>query len=54
VLDTPVGSQAVDAFGVLAVGDVPAVAVAVTAGDLRYARSRNTPAPTREITARTA
>lgn len=49
VIDTPLGSAAGDAFAALEIGDLPAVAAAVTAGQLRFKKSRNTPAPRREI-----
>jgi enamidase len=49
VVDSPVGSAAADALAALELGDLPAVAVAVTGGTLRFERSRNTPAPTRPI-----
>jgi enamidase len=53
VLDAPVGSSADDAFGALALGDIPAVAVVVTDGVVRLTRSRNTPPPTKGVTCRT-
>ena len=49
VVDSPVGSAATDALAALELGDLPAVAVAVTGGTLRFERSRNTPAPIRPI-----
>lgn len=49
VVDAPVGSRADDAFGALAIGDLPAVGVAITQGELRFARSRNTPPPQRSV-----
>lgn len=49
VLDTPVGGQAADAWGALALGDLPAVACVVTGGEIRVTRSRNTPPPTRQV-----
>lgn len=52
VLDAPLGSMAGDAFGALALGDIPAVAVVITAGEVRLTRSRNTPGPTRPVTVR--
>lgn len=52
VLDTPVGSGAPDAFAALRIGDLPAVACVVTAGEVRVTRSRNTPPPTRGVTCR--
>jgi enamidase len=53
VLDTPIGSAADDAYGALALGDIPAVACVVTDGILRVSRSRNTPPPTKGVTCRT-
>ncbi|MCK4177053.1 amidohydrolase family protein [Aciditerrimonas ferrireducens] len=50
VLDAPVGSVAKDWKGALRLGDLPAVAVALTAGELRFTRSRNTPPPSRPVT----
>ena len=50
VLDAPLGSAAADAFGALELGDVPAVSLAVTQGEVRFTRSRNTPAPRRTVT----
>jgi enamidase len=50
VVDTPVGGRAPDAFGALEIGDLPAVAVAVTAGEIRFTKSRNTPPPHRPVT----
>jgi enamidase len=52
VLDCPVGSVADDAFGALERGDVPAVAVVVTHGEVRLSRSRNTPGPVRPVVVR--
>ena len=49
VIDAPVGSSAEDAFSALELGDVPAVAAVVTGGCLSFAKSRNTPAPTRGV-----
>lgn len=49
VIDTPIGSAAPDAFAALEIGDLPAVAVAITAGELRLTRSRNTPPPNRPV-----
>ena len=50
VVDAPMGSQADDALGAFAIGDTPAVAIAMIDGDVRFTRSRNTPPPTRTIT----
>ena len=49
VVDAPLGSQADDALGAFAIGDTPAVAVAVIDGDVRLAKSRNTPPPVRPV-----
>ena len=49
VVDAPLGSQAPDALGAFAIGDTPAVAVAVIDGDVRLAKSRNTPPPVRPV-----
>lgn len=50
VVDAPLGSVGEDWSGALQAGDVPGVAAAVTAGVVRYTRSRNTPAPRRPAT----
>lgn len=50
VIDAPVGSAADDAYGALRRGDLPAVACAVTQGELRFAKSRNTPPAARAVT----
>ncbi|MQA77618.1 MAG: amidohydrolase family protein [Streptosporangiales bacterium] len=52
VVDAPVGGRGDDAFAALAIGDLPAVAVAITAGEVRFTKSRNTPPPTRPVTVR--
>ncbi|MGH1492116.1 MAG: amidohydrolase family protein [Acidimicrobiales bacterium] len=49
VIDTPMGSQAGDALGAFAIGDTPAVAVAMIDGEIKFTKSRNTPPPTRAI-----
>lgn len=49
VLDAPTGCTAPDAFGALALGDIPAVACVVTDGLVRLSRSRNTPPPVRPV-----
>jgi len=49
LIDAPVGSQAADWRAALAVGDLPAVGLAVTAGKIRFTRSRNTPPPRSRI-----
>lgn len=47
LLDAPLGSAGEDWAGALEAGDVPALCAALTAGEVRYTRSRNTPAPKR-------
>ena len=49
VVDAPLGSQADDALGSFAIGDTPAVAIAVIDGSVRLSKSRNTPPPVRPI-----
>ncbi len=49
IIDAPLGSAATDAYGALSIGDVPAVGVAITQGELRFARSRNTPPPQKPV-----
>jgi enamidase len=49
VMDAPLGSQAADALGALAIGDTPAVASAVIDGAVRFTKSRNTPPPVRPV-----
>ena len=49
VVDAPLGSQADDALGAFAIGDTPAVAVAVIDGKVRLSKSRNTPPPVRPV-----
>ena len=49
VVDAPMGSQADDALGALAIGDTLAVATTVIDGVPRFAKSRNTPPPVRAI-----
>ena len=49
IIDSPVGSAAADAFSALELGDIPAVACAITQGTLRFTRSRNTPPPSRPV-----
>lgn len=53
VIDAPLGSAVTTAFDALRIGDVPAVAVAVTAGEVRFTRSRNTPPAQRPVGTRT-
>ncbi len=43
VVDAPLGSQADDALGALAIGDTLAVATAIIDGKPRFEKSRNTP-----------
>ncbi len=50
VVDAPLGSQAPDAMGALAIGDTLAVATSVIDGIPRFAKSRNTPPPVRPVT----
>jgi enamidase len=52
VMDAPVGSRAADALGALEVGDLPAIGAALTRGEVRFTRSRNTPAPVRAVAVR--
>jgi enamidase len=49
IADAPLGSQADDALGALAIGDTPAVYASVIDGVVRFVRSRNTPPPVRTI-----
>lgn len=49
VVDAPMGSQANDALGAFAIGDTPAVAIAIIDGEVKFTKSRNTPPPTRTI-----
>ena len=49
LVDAPLGSQADDALGALAIGDTLAVAAAIIDGGVRFTRSRNTPPATRPI-----
>lgn len=49
LLDSPLGSAAVDARSAIARGDLPAISCLFTEGRLRYVTSRNSPPPTREI-----
>ena len=54
VVDAPVGGRAEHALDALRFGDLPAVAIAITEGVVRFTRSRNTPRAARPITARGA
>ncbi|MGZ8580868.1 MAG: amidohydrolase family protein [Actinomycetota bacterium] len=49
VMDAPLGSQADDALGALAIGDTPAVVSAIIDGSLRFTKSRNTPPAMRPV-----
>ncbi len=49
VVDAPLGWQADDALGALAVGDTLAVAAAIIDGSWRFTKSRNTPPASRPI-----
>lgn len=49
VLDAPLGCTAPDAFAALDQGDIPAVALVMTAGVVRFTKSRNTPGPVRPV-----
>lgn len=51
VLDAPLGSAGEDWAEALEVGDVPGIGAALTAGEVRYTKSRNTPAPKRPVRA---
>lgn len=50
VVDAPLGSQADDALGALAIGDTLAVATVIIDGLWRFTKSRNTPPTTRPVT----
>ena len=49
ILDAPLGSQAEDALGAIAIGDTAAVAGVVIDGEVLVTKSRNTPPPVRTI-----
>lgn len=49
LLDAPVGSAAGSAFEALELGDLAAVAMVATAGEVRVTTSRNTPPPSRPV-----
>jgi enamidase len=49
IVDAPLGSQATDALGALAIGDTLAVAGAIIDGQVRFTKSRNSPPPVRPI-----
>ena len=48
-MDAPLGSQADDALGALAIGDTPAVVTAIIDGIPRFTKSRNTPPAMRPV-----
>ncbi len=50
IADAPLGSQADDALGALALADTPAVVVVIIDGVVRVVKSRNTPPPVRAVT----
>ena len=47
IVDAPLGSVGEDWVGALEAGDIPGVSAAITDGEVRYTKSRNTPAPRR-------
>jgi enamidase len=49
IMDAPLGSQADDARGALAIGDTPAVVTAIIDGIPRFTKSRNTPPAMRPV-----
>ncbi len=49
IMDAPLGSQADDALGALAIGDTPAVVAAIIDGIPRFTKSRNTPPAMRPV-----
>lgn len=49
VVDAPLGSMGEDWAGALRVGDMPSLCGALTSGEVRYTKSRNTPAPKRPL-----
>ncbi|MDW5597097.1 amidohydrolase family protein [Conexibacter stalactiti] len=49
ILDAPLGSAGEDWAGALQAGDLPGIGAALTAGHVRYTKSRNTPAPKRPV-----
>jgi len=50
IVDAPLGTQAEDALGALAIGDTLSVAGVIIDGSVRVTKSRNTPPPVRSIT----
>lgn len=49
IADAPWGSLAEDAVGALRRGDIPGISAVLIDGEVRVLRSRNTPAPAREV-----
>jgi enamidase len=49
LVDAPLGSAGDSWDAALEAGDMPAVCAAITAGEVRFTRSRNTPAPKRPV-----
>jgi len=49
VIDNPMGSVGASALEAIEAGDLPAVALVMTDGEIRITKSRNTPPPTRKI-----
>ncbi|MCX8453606.1 amidohydrolase family protein [Paenarthrobacter ureafaciens] len=47
ILDAPLGSDADDALGAFAIGDLPGISTVITDGVVRLTKSRNTPTPKR-------
>lgn len=54
VMDAPWGSLAHDAYGALALGDLPGISAVITAGQVRALLSRNTPRAARLATTKPA
>ncbi|WGW11690.1 amidohydrolase family protein [Saxibacter everestensis] len=52
VLDAPLGCTASTALAAIDQGDVPAVAVVITGGMVRFTKSRNTPGPIKPVAVR--
>lgn len=49
VIDNPMGSVGVNALEAIEAGDLPAVALVMTDGEIRITKSRNTPPATRKV-----
>jgi enamidase len=49
VIDNPMGSVGAGALEAIEAGDLPAVALVMTDGEIRITKSRNTPPPTRKV-----